>query len=156
MIPKFREGDSDATGVCALVLAAMRNDEAAGAPSKRSKGKRFNVTARKRKLFEVTPKKKKEATPKKRKTGHVPVPVQTHASPIDTPQKTDDSLTATPLVTSHQTDDPITAGVVVQPPPAQENTTLLATPVVTGHQTDDPITPGVLHTRFSYVHTHTP
>ena len=133
MIPKFRDDKSDATGVCALVLAAMRKDAATGAPSNPIKRRRCNVVRRKRKLF--------EDTPKRRKRRHVPVPVQTHATPIATAQKTDDPLMATPVVTAHQTDDPITPGFV-QPPPAQEKKILMATLVVTAHQTDDPITPG--------------
>ena len=107
MIPKFREGNSDATGVCALVLAAMRKDAATGAPSNPSKRKRRNVAPRKRKLFEDTPQKRK-----------------IHVTPIATAHKTDDPITpgvaqpppqkkmtlmATPIDTAHQTDDPLMA-----------------------------------------------
>ena len=134
MIPKFRGDKSDATGVCALVLAAMRKDAVKGSPSNPRKRKQCKVTRRKRKLFEDTPKRRRR---------NLPAPMQAHTTPKAAEQKTDDPFMATPVVTAHWTDDLITPDVV-QPPPTEKKITLMATPVVTAHQADDPITPGVV------------
>ena len=110
MIPKFRGDKSDATGVCALVLAAMRKDAVKGSPSNPRKRKQCKVTRRKRKLFEDTPKRRRR---------NLPAPMQAHTTPKAAEQKTDDPFMATPVATAHWTDDLITPDVV-QPPPTEK------------------------------------